>query len=190
MTRFSGAGPAGCGRRCRRSSRGTGRTSRRRPAVVAGLLPERDAAEMRAHADHDEPFRLLDARRIRLRVAQFGDVDVLRRLDLLRRAVVDEDRLAAPRHGQPLPDLHRRQIDLGGRQRQRVARRVEAVDERPDRDRGADRAERAGGQNQKIAPRAAVMGLVDVRVRRVGHPIPRRLRCLPPGSRHERKLYA
>ena len=76
--------PGGCGRRCRRPSRGTGRTSRRsRPAVVAGLLPERDAAEMRAHADHDEPFRLLDARRIRLRVAQFGDVDVLRRLDLL-----------------------------------------------------------------------------------------------------------
>ena len=137
---------------------------------------------MRAHADHDEPFGLLDARRIRLRIAQFGDVDVLRRLDLLRRAVVDKDRLAAPRHGQPLPDLNRRQIDLGGRQRQRVARRVERVDERPDGDRGADRAERAGGQNQEIAPRAAVMGLVDVRVRRIGHPIPRVCAAYPPAA--------
>ena len=52
--------------------------------------------------------------------------------------MVDKDRLAAPRDGQPLADLDRRQIDLGGRQRQRVVRRIEAVDKRPDRARGAD----------------------------------------------------
>src|SRR4051794_1590285 len=153
-----------------------------RPAIVAGILPKRDAAEMRAHADHDEPFRLFNARRIRLRIAQFGDVDLLRRLDLLRRAMVDKDRLAAPRHSQPLPYLNRRQIDLGARQRQRVARRVERIDKRPYSDRGADRAERTGGQNQEIAPRAAVVGLVDVRVRRVRHPIPRVCAAYPPAA--------
>src|SRR5262249_1849131 len=46
-------------------------------AVVARLLSERDAAEMRAHADHYQPFRLLDPVGILLRVAQRGHVDVL-----------------------------------------------------------------------------------------------------------------
>src|SRR5690242_12183630 len=41
-----------------------------RAAVVAGLLTERDAAKMRAHADDDQPFRFLDARRIRLWIPQ------------------------------------------------------------------------------------------------------------------------
>src|SRR5688572_25477364 len=39
-----------------------------RAAIVARLLAERDAAEMRAHPDHHQPFRLLDPVRVLLRV--------------------------------------------------------------------------------------------------------------------------
>src|SRR6516165_2247321 len=39
-------------------------------AIVTGLLTERDATEMRADADYDQPFRFLDAVRILLRIAQ------------------------------------------------------------------------------------------------------------------------
>src|SRR5690554_4680066 len=37
---------------------------------VARLLPERDAAQMRAYADQDQPFGILRPRLIRLRVRQ------------------------------------------------------------------------------------------------------------------------
>src|SRR3954469_16775505 len=40
-----------------------------RAAVIAGLVAKRDAAEMRAHPDHDQPFRLFDPLGILLRVA-------------------------------------------------------------------------------------------------------------------------
>jgi len=43
------------------------------------------------NADYNEPLRFLDARRIRLRITQVGEVHVLGGLDL-RGAMVDEDR--------------------------------------------------------------------------------------------------
>ena len=89
-----------------------------------------------------------------------------------------------PRHGTvtSLTHLDRRQIDLGGRQRQRVARRVERVDERPDRDRGIHGTERASGQKTTISACTAVMGLIKVRVAGVGHPIPRVSAAYPPAA--------
>src|SRR5947207_13282211 len=48
---------------------------------------------MRADADNHEPFGLFGARGIGLRIAQRGDVDILRRLDLLGRAVIDKEGL-------------------------------------------------------------------------------------------------
>src|SRR5439155_24879145 len=56
-------------------------------AVVTGLLAEWDAAQMRADADDDQPFRLLDPVGITLWIAQLRNVDFLRGLDLGRRAV-------------------------------------------------------------------------------------------------------
>src|ERR1700732_5230260 len=53
-----------------------------RTAVIARLVAQREAAEMRTHPDNDEPFRLLDPGGIRLRVAQACDIDILRGLDL------------------------------------------------------------------------------------------------------------
>ena len=62
---------------------------------------------MRADADDDQPFRLAGTRCRRRSADRAGRrVDrVFGRLDLLGRAVVDEDRLAAPRDGQALADL-------------------------------------------------------------------------------------
>ena len=50
------------------------------PALVLALIAERDAAQMRADADDDEPLglALLDALRIGLRIAKGRDVDILR----------------------------------------------------------------------------------------------------------------
>src|SRR5690348_14389407 len=49
------------------------------PAVVTALVRQRNAAEMRADADDDQPLLVarLHALRIRLRVPQRRDVDVL-----------------------------------------------------------------------------------------------------------------
>src|SRR5215468_10652472 len=89
--------------RCRALANAAGRVvdramARAEPALVLALIAERHAAQMRADADHHQPLRLvlLDAVRIGLWIAQRGDVDALRRLDLVLAAVTDEDRLAAP----------------------------------------------------------------------------------------------
>src|SRR5215467_2471194 len=59
-------------------------------AVVWSLMRDRDAAEVGADADQDGPLVMtgLDPRRVRLRVGQLGDVDVLGILDLLLGAVI------------------------------------------------------------------------------------------------------
>lgn len=70
--------------------------TRAKPAAEISALANRHAAQVRAHADHDEPFGLLDAGRVGLRVAELGPVGVVGFLDLVGGAVADEDGLAAP----------------------------------------------------------------------------------------------
>src|ERR1700751_3250347 len=122
-----------------------------RTSVVTGLLTRRDAAEMRADADDDQPFGLLNAIRILLGVTQLRDVDVLCRLDLLGRPMGDEDRCAAPGDSQTRTDLDRREIDFGGRQRQCIARRVQSINKRPDCRDETDATNRSGGKKQEVA---------------------------------------
>ena len=121
-TGSSAPGLCGCGRRCRRPSRGRGRTSRR-----IRLLGERDAAEMGADADQHLPLVVprLNARS-RRRVGQAGELDVLSLFDLFLGAVIDVDRLAAPEHLDHLPHLRSGDIDLdrragGDRRRIRIS---------------------------------------------------------------------
>jgi hypothetical protein len=47
-------------------------------------------------ADHHQPFRLLDAGLIGLRIAQLADIDGARGLDFSGGAMPDKDRLATP----------------------------------------------------------------------------------------------
>lgn len=51
---------------------------------------------MGANPQHDEPFRLLDAVGISLRVSQGFDLDGVGFLDLVGCSVADEDGLASP----------------------------------------------------------------------------------------------
>src|SRR3954463_1333186 len=69
-------------------------------AVVIAFMGDRDAAQMGADTDNDQPLivAFLDPRRIGLRVGQARDIDLLGFLDLLLAAVADVDRLAAPKH--------------------------------------------------------------------------------------------
>ena len=126
------------------------------PAVIVALMGERDAAEMRADADHHQPLvvALLDARLIGLRIGQAVDRDRARLVDLLLGAVADEDRLAAPEHLDDLPLGDRREIDLdrrAGRDGRGVG--IHLGDQRHQGGRGADRAHGAGGDVEKIAAR-------------------------------------
>src|SRR3954466_9218768 len=84
--------------------------------------------------------------------------------------MVDEDGFAAPRDGQTLADLHGREIDFRCGQSQGVARRVQAVDERPNRRGDPDSTDGRRGQNQEIAPRLAGMCSADIALRQIGHP--------------------
>ena len=72
---------------------------------------------------------------------------------------------------QALPDLDRRKVNLGRRQRQCVARRIKGVDKRPDGRGDPDAADRSSRQIEKVAPRFARMRLVNVLLRHVGHSI-------------------
>ena len=65
------------------------------PVVVAGLV-DRDAAEVRAHAKHDQGLWALHAVEVVLRVAQFGEVHVRGLGDLILGARPNEDWLAPP----------------------------------------------------------------------------------------------
>src|SRR6266849_3285143 len=61
------------------------------PAVVIALVRQRNAAEVGADADQDQPLivTLLDPRLIGLRIRQRVPVDVARLFDFLRGAMVD-----------------------------------------------------------------------------------------------------
>src|SRR5437588_3901086 len=69
-------------------------------AVVIALMGDRNAAEMGADADHDEPLvvALLDPGLVGLRIGKARDLNAAGFLDLLLGAVADIDRLAAPEH--------------------------------------------------------------------------------------------
>ena len=87
-----------------------------------------------------------------------------------------------------LAGLHRREIDLGGRQGQRILGRVQAVDKRPDRAGRADARQRSGGQDQEIASRAAIMARSNLRMRQIGHP-PLVICCCSADDCRRGKLY-
>ena len=122
-------------------------------ARIGRLVAERHAAEMGADADQDDPLVVagLHPRRVRLRLDQLRQRHVLGFLDLGRRAVADEDRLALPEHGDALALDDRRQVHLDRRQRQHVLRGVHGVDQRPGDGGGADRRAATGDQFQEIA---------------------------------------
>ena len=85
--------------------------ARAEPAVIlalylAGLLTERDAAEMGTDAENHQKLRLLDTGLVLFGITQLGAVDGVRARDLVSGPVTDENRLATPgdRDGLPFSD--------------------------------------------------------------------------------------
>ena len=72
--------------------------ARAEPAVIlalylAGLLTERDAAEMGTDAENHQKLRLLDTGLVLFGITQLGAVDGVRARDLVSGPVTDENRL-------------------------------------------------------------------------------------------------
>src|SRR4029078_8911471 len=133
-----------------------GAVARAEPAAIRALVRERDAAKMRADADDHQPLvmALLDARGVRLRIRQARYINFLRLLDLLLRAMEDEDRLRAPEHLDDLSVGDRSEVDLD----RRAARdgrcvRVHLRDQRNEDRCSSHRADGAGGDIKKVAAR-------------------------------------
>ena len=87
------------------------------PSSIARLTGGH-AAQVRAHAEHDEPLRFLHAVVVGLRIAKNLPIDLARLVDLVLRAMADEDGLPAPLYDRvhalrDAPQLH---FDLGQHQ--------------------------------------------------------------------------
>ncbi len=172
------AGPAGCtaparrqrrGRQDRISSHGTDRNSRpaksmpRKPPCSGwnfGMQPR--CVQMPTSTRYSGIDRAMPVARVRrllggVRLGIEQQVQILlllQHLERSRRAADDKNGPAPPYHLDLLARLDRRQVDIDRRAgRERVGRRVHRVDERPDRDRRPDGADRPGQQQQEVAAR-------------------------------------
>ena len=99
-------------------------------------MGDRDAAEMGADTDHDQPLVMagLDPRLVALRIGQARYRHVAGLFDLLLGPVADVDRLAAPEHLDVLSFGDRGQVDLDRRTgRDRRGVRVHLGNQRPHR---------------------------------------------------------
>src|SRR6266404_4521154 len=106
-------------------------------------MGDRDAAEVGADADHDQPLvvTLLDPGLVGLRIRKARDRHAAGLFDLLLGAVHDVDRLAPPEHLDVLPRGNRRQVDFDRRTgRDRRGVRIHLGNERPERGHSADGA--------------------------------------------------
>mmetsp|Transcript_5222 Transcript_5222/g.13176 ORF Transcript_5222/g.13176 Transcript_5222/m.13176 type:complete len:237 (+) Transcript_5222:2403-3113(+) len=80
-------------------------------AVLAGVR-KRHAAQVRAHANHNEPLRVHDALRVELSVTQLSLRHLVGVLNLLRGTVSDEHWLTTPLHGDGVTLVDSAQVHL------------------------------------------------------------------------------
>ena len=137
-------------------------------AEIAGAIADRHAAKMGAHAHHHQPFAgfvqcavlvrsigcRLAVRIARGLVGQIGQRHRTGSPDFISRTAADENRLAAPFHGQLRADLDTGNIDRDRCQSAGIRRGVHLVDQWPDRGSGGDCPRACGGVIQEI-PAAA-----------------------------------
>src|SRR5688500_7639589 len=115
-------------------------------------MGDRDAAEMGADADHDQPLvvTLLDPGLVALRIGQARNLNLAGLFDLLLGAVADVNRLAAPEYLDVLPFGDRRQVDFDRRAGcDGPADRSPRGSEWPEGERAANRC--GGSRSQKAA---------------------------------------
>ena len=70
--------------------------TRTKPAAEIARFPDGHASQVRADTEHNEPFGLLNAIAVRLRISKRFPFHILGVLDFVGGAVADEDGLTAP----------------------------------------------------------------------------------------------
>ena len=113
---------------------------------------------MGAHAQHDEPLGFLDARVVRLRVAQALPVDLARLVDLALRAMAYEHGLATPLDHRVLALRDARQLHLDLREREHVRGRGHCPEELRHARLGHGRREHAHRADHEVGERAVRRG--------------------------------
>src|SRR6266478_6344277 len=147
-------------------------------------MGDRDAAEVGADADHDQPLvvTLLDPGLVGLRIRKARDRHAAGLFDLLLGAVHDVDRLAPPEHLDVLPRGNRRQVDFDRRTgRDRRGVRIHLGNERPERGHSADGGGASRCNKEKIT---ACRMLRRRRCRHDHKPFPAAAGGTAPGDAH------
>src|ERR1043165_2350682 len=137
------------------------------------------AAEVRADAHDHQPFRLPRMRAVgiagrgvhrqrgipRMRIEQFTEWNITRKVHFDRRAMPDDDRLGFPPDDNRLSGTDRREIHQDrSRRRRRIGARLS--EQRPRRHGAARGGERAGADEQEVAPgRVAVLHRIPARMK-------------------------
>src|SRR5271170_5779356 len=120
------------------------------PTIVWPLVSERNADQMRADADDDQPFRLWRPLLIGLRILELAERRIDRLLDLLLRAMSDEHWAAAPLDRHDLTFRDRAGIHFDRSQSQRRSVGIHLIDQWPDHSRRTHGGHRASGQEKEI----------------------------------------
>lgn len=91
-------------------------------AVEVSRIRQRNATQMSANAEENEPFRLFNSLVVGLRITQSGQVDRLLFLDFGLSAMADKQRLASPLDRQVLAFWYVAKFNFDFRQSENISR--------------------------------------------------------------------
>ena len=126
--------------------------ARAEPSAVVTAAEGRNATEVGAGADQDQPLGLagLVAALVGCGIAQVGTIIFDRAGDLSARAMAKEEGLAAPLDRDLLAQLDFAEVELNRSQGQGVACRVHLIDERPGQSSDCAQRRDSGGNMDKV----------------------------------------
>jgi hypothetical protein len=128
------------------------------PSSEIARFADGHAAQVSAHAEHDEPLGLLDAGVVGLWIAKALPVDLARLVDLCGRAVAYEHGLAAPLDDRVLALRDARELELDLGQREHVRGRGHRAEELGHARLGYRCGEHAHGADHEVGERAVRAG--------------------------------
>jgi len=140
--------------------------ARAEPTVPVTSVDGRDATEVSADTDEDEPFGLLDTHGIGLRVTEGSGIIFAGSSNFLFVSVTDEDGLTTPLDGDGLTDGDLREVDFDLGHGHDVGGGSEGVDDLHDEDTGDGTVEESGrtfDEVSEVATRGvSAVGFLDV----------------------------
>lgn len=132
------------------------------PASVVTSLANRNTSQVCADTQHDKPLRPLRTRLIALGVTQGLPVVIAGLVDLLLRAVTDENGLSSPLDDDVLSDRDASQLNLNLREGEDVGGRRHSAEELGDRGLGDGRREDTERADHEVGD--AALGGVGLRL--------------------------